>query len=442
MPSRFSHKRELRVASAPSAGSKRDDGRGPHHARGDKREAGARRALSDIGGPVQVVGEEATCGLLLTVLGADFDGGDSDASRGHVHGFHTYPGRMHPGLARRCVELFCPRRGRVLDPFCGSGTVLVESLLGGRAATGVDINPLSVMLARLKTTRCSKSLLQDIAAASKRVCCHAQDRRKQRVGASRRYGSQDVRMFAPHVLLELDGLRDGIDQLRDGFVRDAMLLVLSSILIKVSDRVSDTVDGYIPKRLAAGFATRIFEQRVQELVERLAMFARALPSGPVVCDVRLGDARRLRFDDADGFDLVLTSPPYAGTYDYVAHHEARMRWLGLSSARMLRGELGSRRQLQGRDFEAAVEEFRGDMHRVLRGLARALVRDGRVVVVVGDSVVSQRALRADEVIADAAHNSGLRWLATASQPRVHFHRASRGAYGPQGRYEHVVVFAR
>ena len=46
-----------------------------------------------------------------------------------THSFHTYPAGMHPDCARLIIEL-CP--GRVHDPFCGGGTVLVEGLLAGR----------------------------------------------------------------------------------------------------------------------------------------------------------------------------------------------------------------------------------------------------------------------------------------------------------------------
>ncbi|NVL83943.1 hypothetical protein HWN75_27625, partial [Escherichia coli] len=77
---------------------------------------------------------------------------DADApDRAHVHGCHAYPARAHPVTARRRVDAFAPARGLVLDPFCGSGTVLIEAMLAGRNALGTDLNPLAVMLARAKT---------------------------------------------------------------------------------------------------------------------------------------------------------------------------------------------------------------------------------------------------------------------------------------------------
>jgi methylase of polypeptide subunit release factors len=76
---------------------------------------------------------------------------DERAVMAHVHGFHSYPARLHPETAARLIQAFSPPKGQVLDPFCGSGTVLVEGRLAGRRVTGVDANPLAVELSWLKT---------------------------------------------------------------------------------------------------------------------------------------------------------------------------------------------------------------------------------------------------------------------------------------------------
>src|SRR5262249_7300070 len=55
-----------------------------------------------------------------------------EQDRAHVHGFHVYPARMHPVTASRLVELTSIAGSKVLDPFCGSGTVLVQAMLARR----------------------------------------------------------------------------------------------------------------------------------------------------------------------------------------------------------------------------------------------------------------------------------------------------------------------
>lgn len=68
-----------------------------------------------------------------------------------THSFHEYKGRFYPQLAKSFMNFAALRPGElVLDPFCGSGTTLVESLLFGANAIGVDINPIAYLLTKAK----------------------------------------------------------------------------------------------------------------------------------------------------------------------------------------------------------------------------------------------------------------------------------------------------
>lgn len=81
----------------------------------------------------------------------------------HVHGLHSYPARMIPQIANRLIQMKSKPGELVLDPFCGSGGVLVESLLAGRNAIGVDINPLAHLIALVKTTSLELQTLAEFA---------------------------------------------------------------------------------------------------------------------------------------------------------------------------------------------------------------------------------------------------------------------------------------
>lgn len=70
----------------------------------------------------------------------------------HTHGIHLYPARMHPEIARRVISKYSNSGDVVFDPFMGSGGVLLESILNGNNATGLDINPLAVLISKVKTT--------------------------------------------------------------------------------------------------------------------------------------------------------------------------------------------------------------------------------------------------------------------------------------------------
>ena len=407
---------------------------------------GRRRSLSNLGGPVEVYGCDDASTRLATIMGGDMD---EDGARSHVHGFHSYPARMHPTLALRCVELLSPPDGIVFDPFCGSGTVLVESRLAARKSYGVDINPLAVMLARVKSQGATPSQLRMMVSMARAIAESADTRRREKRGASRRYPDEDVQLFEPHVLLELDGLREGLriaqEQESSGqFVHDALRLVLSSILVKVSRKAGDSSSAYVPRRLAAGFTILLFEQKAAELAKRVDSYTKRLPSHAPIAWVQQGDARRLDTIPNASAHLVLSSPPYVGTYDYADHHRLRQRWLGLRTTdtqRMQRDEVGARRHIKTMQRDDVVYLFQEDLTNVLRAASAKLLPNGKVALLIADSVVGGEPVWVEPLVRRCGQQAGFTWLATASQGRPHFHGSSKHAFDKRPRKEHLILLA-
>ncbi|MBM4360060.1 MAG: hypothetical protein FJ096_18295 [Deltaproteobacteria bacterium] len=395
-----------------------------------------RRALTHIGGRIELRGEPADARVLERALVVHSDEAET---RAHVHGFHAYTARMHPVTARRLVEALSPPRATVLDPFCGSGTVLVEARLAGLRAIGIDANPLAVALANLKTSSFPERELERLVGEAERIAEEADARRKAKAGATRNYGEPDRALFDAHVLFELDGLRAGIGRLPRSKVRDALWLALSSILIKVSRSPGESGDAEAPRRLAGGFTLRMFRRRVEELARQLDAFARLVPRGVPPARALVGDARSLDAVPSSSVDLVVTSPPYPGVYDYVAHHATRLRWLGFDARGFEGTEIGSRRELH-RLGGRAVRRWKDDFGRVLGALARVLAPGGSAVMLIADSAIGSSPILADEVGDELAGPAGLRLAAVASQARPHFHGPTQVAFRARPRCEHALLF--
>jgi SAM-dependent methyltransferase len=396
-----------------------------------------RRALSHVGGEVRVVGgSERDRELLTHALAVD---PDESATMAHVHGFHSYPARLHPTTARRLLEGFSPADGRVLDPFCGSGTVLVEARQLGRHAFGIDANPLAVELCTLKCRGASADFLQELLEAAAKVTAHADARRLAKSGPTQRYGAADREVYDAHVLLELDGLRDSISKIKSDEVRRALLLVLSAALTKVSKRQGDTAPRTAPKRLAGGFTIRFFETKAKDLAKRVAEFTALLPPSAPAAKCATGDARDLSMITPGSLDLIVSSPPYPGVYDYFDHHELRLRWLGLDDRQFEATEIGARRRLSGIGFQSAVERWEAEFGACLDAFRDALAPQGSIALVIADSVLGGRALYADEAMRVLASEHGLVLACLASQERPYFHEPTRAAFRASPRREHVLV---
>ncbi|HTJ83368.1 MAG TPA: DNA methyltransferase, partial [Polyangiaceae bacterium] len=379
-------------------------------------------------------------GAALDVPSSTDDEGEAQA-RDHVHGFHAYPARMHPVTARRFVEALTTPGATVLDPFCGSGTVVVEAALLGRRALGSDLNPLAVRLARLKVTPASPAYRRALLESATQAAEIATERRKTRAGASRRYPRADATTFDPHVLLELDGIRVGIEAEESPRLRGDLLLVLSSILVKLSRRAADTALRERPTRIAAGYPTKVFIRRTEELARQLAEIEPRLSAAPPA-HIEEDDARTLRAFDSGSVDLVLTSPPYAGVYDYLEHHAMRLRWLGLDERRFAEGEIGARRHIAGDRAPDAARLFREQTRDMLAAMARVLRSSGKAVLLVADGLVARRALRIDELLRALAPDVGLEVVAIASQARPHFHAPTAAAFADAPRREHAVMLVK
>jgi hypothetical protein len=331
----------------------------------------------------------------------------------------------------------------VLDPFCGSGTVLVEARLALRSPVGVDANPLAVRLASVKLTAMSEDEGRDLIALAKDVAAVAEDRRIKRVGASRRYEDVDVALFSPHVLLELDGLRVGLDMVRDAKMRATLELSLSSILTKVSRSGSDTAQQQRgpEKRIAAGYPSKLFVKKTEELTRRFAEVAPTLSTAPPF-QVLEGDARKLDGVPNSSIALVVTSPPYPGNYDYLEHHAARLRWLRMPAGAFDQREMGARRRLERMGHAAARDAWRTELTAALSAMARVLTPKGKAVLLIADSVVSGAPLYAEDDVEFSADRAGLEIIAVASQERPHFHYASQRAFAQRPRAEHAIALAK
>lgn len=391
-----------------------------------------RRALSARGGRVVSSGDPRWRRLLGEALDVP---ADADA-RQLTHGFHSYPARFHPLLCRRLLAETARAGTVVLDPFVGSGTTLVEAALRGAVGRGVDANPLAVALTALKATPSTAPFRDALTARAADVAARSLDRVKRRARTATAGDEyDDPSRYAAHVFRELVGLREEV-AVEEEPIRGALLLVLSSIVVKVSRQRGDTTTRSVEKSIGKGNPSRLFARKAAELAMQMAAFSAAVPPGTPPPEVRLGDARKLAHVAAASVDVILTSPPYLGTYDYAEHHARRFGWLGLDARGFAAVEIGARRRQ--RDPARALADWQRDVDAFVAEFARVLKPGALAFVAIGDSAVGDRAIAGDAAVRAAAERARLVAVASAAQERESFYRRA----GVSTRREHLLMVTK
>lgn len=348
----------------------------------------------------------------------------SDEVDRYTHGFHTWPAGLHPDAARDLVAAF-PGRS-VLDPFSGGGTVLIESMVAGRRTVGRDLSAIGVRVSRLRTELADDARLTAIRSAARRIA----DEAKAAWDPPPEEILKAVREWYPqHVIAELEGLRRGC-LAADPAIREPLLTLFSSILIKTSYRKSDTSQQREPKDRPRGTTAILFHKKARELGRRAVTFREAVPAGTPPADVAFGDARDIRVSAP--VDLVLTSPPYPSTYDYLPLQHLRRVWLGLREPDA--DEIASRRSWRLGEKDAR-KRWRSDTFAWTQSAAAALAPGGHLVIVIGDGIAPGGLIDTSEPSEAAAKNAGLVSVARASVERPDHARDTM-------RWEHVFAFKK
>jgi hypothetical protein len=271
------------------------------------------------------------------------------------HYVFRFPAKFHPPVARALINDFSNIGDRVLDPFCGSGTLLVEGLLAGRSVVGTDVDPLAIFISSAKTTRYDLDALANLTAELVETLELWRDRDEHRFGpftadineksfasASRRY-----RQFIPaipklkhwfrlRVIFQLAKILSVISE--QFYARRELLfaeLCFASIIRNASNADPVPVSGlevtkHMRQREAEGriidpYALMIQAlQRTEEAMRAFAEARRGRYAKTFVTDVRNLDVRR-----TGTIDAAITSPPYLSAVDYYRRHQLEMFWLKL-----------------------------------------------------------------------------------------------------------------
>jgi hypothetical protein len=244
-----------------------------------------------------------------------------------THGLHRFPGKFIPQIPQYLFQNHLREKSLVLDPFCGSGTTLVEAVLSGRNCVGYDIDPLSILIVNGKIRPLSTSDLLKISEKLSQVVW-----KTACLDLVPAVPNLD-HWFSDEAVVQLSALKKACLEL-DERQRTFALVLFSSIIRRVSNADDQTQKTYVSGThiKSPPLPRQLFPVILQRGLEKMSDFSKAMINPPS-CDVRLHDSRASFADTV--FDDVVTSPPYIDSIDYVYNQMLEYFWLlaelGLSS---------------------------------------------------------------------------------------------------------------
>jgi SAM-dependent methyltransferase len=252
----------------------------------------------------------------------------------HNHGLHKYPAKFIPqvprwGLTHRPL----PPKSVVLDPFCGSGTTVLEAALHGHAAIGVDVSPLAQRITEAKTLVITQSLSPEVIAS------HLVVEARSRIGSLRAQlvpGEPSLGLhytwanwFGAGEISSLLALRDAICDHHGASspVGRFLLVCLSSVAKACSVLDENQIKvRRVPNKLIADPFVAFTRVAVKALTTQMAagMHLDGVPRAASL----VGSASALPLED-ESVDRIITSPPYINAVDYTMTHKYNLCLLGL-----------------------------------------------------------------------------------------------------------------
>jgi len=350
----------------------------------------------------------------LTEIDWDF----VDAKTGYLtHSIHPYPAKFIPQIPNTLIQELSSVGDTILDPFCGSGTSLVEALRLGRHAVGVDANPLACLISLAKTTPIAgveAEALYELAGETARLA------RQVSVGAlplfpdmpllstaadlQERSGIDD--WFDQHVIEELSFIKRRCLALAPARVRRLALAAFSSIIVAVSRQDSETRYVRREKNIKPGDTLEHFSRALTQAVQSVLELSDELSPQ---FTVRVHQADVLQRPDVGRVELVVGSPPYPNAFSYHLYHRTRMLWLDMDQPAFKQQEIGSHRKYSAKGPNAATPDtFRAELGTLLSWVSLHLRPGRHACIVIGDSVVKGKTVKNDDLLADAARSSGFK----------------------------------
>lgn len=294
-----------------------------------------------------------------------------------THGIFRYFGKFPPPIATYMISQYTKEKDLVIDPMCGSGTTALEAGILKRRCAVNDVNPLSVLISKVKTTKIDKSLLEE---------------KLEYLKANYRPMSLEEYAFVPVALKDPDhwflketsdslrGIKYLIEQETNTNLKNFLKVIFAATIRRVSRATTQQGRLFLDVATALEDAFPTFEKRYEIGMKGLAEL-------PEISDIEYYnvDLKDLSAIDYEGkAKLVILHPPYFNSYKYSSVNSLEMGWLGYDRNQCNKKEVKEFFKVgKPENYERYVK----DMSLALSNALNMLVPGGVLGLMIGDTIM-------------------------------------------------------
>ncbi|MFL9837207.1 site-specific DNA-methyltransferase [Flavobacterium sp. ST-75] len=387
----------------------------------------------------------------LTVLSeiSDFQNTPPSEANNYTHAIHPYPAKFIPQIPKKIIEEFSNERHTILDPFSGSGTTLLEAKIKGRDSVGFDINPIGVLISRVKSHCYTSDQFKQIEEILAVIA-----RRENETNTSKLWIPKIPRIehwFKKEVIQALSIIVDEIRKIKDIDIQRFFNLCLSGIIVSVSNQESETrfaakSNNSNFKGVFASFKRKVIvnKEKLEELCGN-EKFSRSS------CLIYLEDSRNISESlPENSIDLVITSPPYVNSFDYYLYHKFRIYWISypennevIDITEVQQKELGSRYKFSGKNAPD-IKIFKKEMVDCFKSVHKVTKPGKMIFIIVGDSIIKGEFIKMDDFYKEVCQESGMKFIGLTSYKMKNASRSFISQNTSSKHFEqkqtHVLVF--
>ena len=347
-----------------------------------------------------------------------------------LYGLHPYPAKFIPQIPRALIkDIGVADGGVVFDPFCGSGTTLLEAQSLGYRSVGVDLNPIACLISKVATTKQPGDLQASVirciqfAKTIKHPCI------------------SDIpnldHWFEKPIQKAIAAILNAIENETLEHTRDILHLALSSTIVRVSNQDSDTRYAAIKKNISASDVFELFSKASSRYMKNLP----ASDAELLECNVICRDVLEIKKEEiSNSVGLVVCSPPYPNAYEYWLYHKYRMWWLGYDPLYVKEHEIGARPHYFKKNHQTP-EDFRNQMAKVFSLLKEICIDNSYACFVIGDSKIHGEIIDNTDLLQDAAADSNFETISVFNR-NIALSRKAFNLSNSRLKTENVVVFQK